>query len=76
MEQRDLDLLEKHKEHDAELKALWEEHLFYEQQLQKLENKSGLSPREQKTISEIKKKKLSGKTKIQGILDRYRSTEN
>jgi uncharacterized protein YdcH (DUF465 family) len=76
MEQRDLELLEKHKEHDAELKALWEEHLFYEQQLQKLENKAGLSPREQKTISEIKKKKLSGKTKIQGILDRYRATEN
>ncbi|MFW5734198.1 MAG: DUF465 domain-containing protein [Oceanidesulfovibrio sp.] len=76
MEQRDLDLLEKHKEHDAELKALWEEHLFYEQQLEKFESKAGLSPSEQKTVSEIKKKKLSGKTKIQGILDRYRSTEN
>ncbi len=73
MEPRDLELLEKYSQHDAELKTLWEEHLLYEQQLEKLEKKSFLTPDETKVIKEIKKKKLSGKTKIQAILDRYSS---
>jgi len=75
MEQRDLELLEKYCAQDAELKTLWEEHLLYEQQLEKLEKKSFLPPNEGKVVKEIKKKKLSGKTKIQAILDRYKSME-
>jgi hypothetical protein len=75
MEQRDLELLDKYCDQDAELKALWEEHLLYERQLEKLENKPYLTPSEDKVVREIKKKKLGGKTKIQMILDRYRSTE-
>lgn len=75
MEQRDLALLDKFRDQDAELKALWEEHLLYEKQLEKLENKSFLTPAETRTVKEIKKKKLTGKTKIQGILDRYRQSE-
>lgn len=74
MEPRELELLEKYSQHDPELKTLWEEHLFYEQQLEKLENKPFLSPNDNKVIKEIKKKKLSGKTKIQIILDRYSTT--
>ena len=75
MEKRDLDLLEKYCEKDVELKALWEEHLLYERQLEKLEKKPYLSPNETKVVKEIKKKKLGGKTKIQAILDRYRNME-
>jgi len=75
MEQRDLELLEKFCAQDAELKILWEEHQLYEQQLEKLEKKSFLPPNEEKVIKELKKKKLSGKTKIQTILDRYRTME-
>ncbi len=75
MEQRDIELLEKYSQHDAELKTLWEEHLLYEQQLEKLEKKSFLSPSEEKVVKDIKKKKLSGKTKIQLILDRYATRE-
>lgn len=75
MEQRDIELLEKFSTQDAELKTLWEEHLLYEQQLEKLEKKAALTPSEDKVKREIKKKKLSGKTKIQAILDRYRSME-
>lgn len=75
MEARDMELLEKHLEKDPELKALWEEHLLYEKQLEKLDSKSFLTPGEEKTVREIKKKKLSGKTKMQSILDRYREGE-
>lgn len=75
MEQRDLELLEKFSAQDAELKTLWEEHLLYEQQLDKLEKKGYLTPSEQSTIREIKKKKLTGKTRMQSILDRYRGRE-
>ncbi len=75
MEQRDLELLERHCDQDAELKTLWEEHLLYEKQLEKLEKKGFLSPSDNRVVRDIKKKKLSGKTKIQAILDRYRSLE-
>ena len=76
MEARDLELLEKFSNQDAELKTLWEEHMLYEKQLDKLESKPFLSPQEQNVVREIKKKKLTGKTKIQGILDRYKTTED
>jgi uncharacterized protein YdcH (DUF465 family) len=75
MEPRELQLLEKFCAKDAELKILWEEHLLYEQQLEKMEKKSFLPPHEAKVVKELKKKKLSGKTKIQSILDRYKSME-
>ena len=75
MEARDIELLERFSEQDPELKALWEEHVLYEKQLEKLESKPFLSPQEQSVVREIKKKKLTGKTKIQGILDRYSTTE-
>ena len=75
MDKSDLSLLERIAAKDEEVKALWEEHCFYEKQLEKLENKSFLTPVEEKTIREIKKKKLTGKTKIQAILDRHRQAE-
>ncbi len=76
MEARDLELLEKYCDKDAELKTLWEEHLLYEKQLEKLEKKPFLPPEEARVVKEIKKKKLSGKTRLQAILDRYRNMEN
>lgn len=75
MEQHEIELLEKHVAHDEELNTLWEEHLLYERQLEKLESKPFLSPADEKVVKEIKKKKLAGKTKIQKILDRYRNME-
>ena len=75
MEQRDIELLDKYSEQDTELKTLWEEHLLYEKQLEKLEKKAYLSPQEERVVKEIKKKKLSGKTRLQAILDRYRGME-
>lgn len=75
MEQRDLDLINELTPKDAELRLLWEEHLLYEKQLEKLENKPYLTPSEVRVVKDIKKKKLAGKTKLQAILDRYRTTE-
>ncbi len=75
MEQRDIELLNQFCDQDAELKTLWEEHLFYEQQLDKLDRKPFLTPDEERVAKEIKKKKLSGKTKIQAKLDRIKQTE-
>ena len=73
MEAKDLEIIEKHGDEDAELKALWDQHIVYEKLLEKLESKTYLSPTETQEVKELKKKKLAGKTKLQGLLDKYRS---
>lgn len=73
MEAQELALIEQHREKDAELQTLWEEHQLYERQLEKLESKPFLSPQEDTLAKDLKKKKLLGKTKIQSILDSYKS---
>jgi len=75
MEVRDVELLEKHLPHDDNLKALWDEHILFEKQLEQLESKQHLTPQEQKILRELKKQKLDGKTKMQIMLDRYRELE-
>lgn len=72
MEAKDLELIEKYGADDSELKALWEQHTAYEKLLDKLESKNYLSPTETQEVKELKKKKLAGKTKLQGVLDKYR----
>jgi hypothetical protein len=54
---------------------LWDEHILYEKQLEKLENKSFLTPQEESEIKRIKKQKLHGKTRINEILEKYKSKE-
>jgi len=73
MEANDLELIEKHESEDAELKALWDQHVVYEKMLDKLESKNYLSPTEIQEVKELKKKKLAGKTQLQGVLDKYRT---
>lgn len=75
MEPRELEIIDRFSDKDAELKSLWEEHLLYEKQLEKLEKKPYLTPSEVKVVRDIKKKKLAGKTKLQTILDRYKNVE-
>ena len=75
MEPRELELIDKYSEKNAELKILWEEHQLYEKQLEKLEKKPYLTPSEDQVVRDIKKKKLAGKTKMQSILDRYKNLE-
>ena len=75
MEQRDLDLIAKYGEADPELKSLFEEHVAFEKILEKMEGKAYRTPSEETELREIKKKKLSGKTRIEALLVKYRKAE-
>ncbi|WP_428558739.1 MAG: DUF465 domain-containing protein [Solidesulfovibrio sp. DCME] len=75
MDQRDLDLIAKYGEADPELKSLFEEHVAFEKILEKMESKPYLTPSEETELKEIKKKKLSGKTRIETLLVKYRKAE-
>jgi uncharacterized protein YdcH (DUF465 family) len=72
MDQHDFDLLEKHMPHDPELKSLWEEHVLYKKQVEKLENKAFWTPAEEQTLKQLKKQKLDVKTKLIAMLDRLK----
>jgi len=76
MEAKDLELIEKYGAEDVQLKALWDQHATYEKMLDKLESKTYLSPTEMQEMKELKKKKLAGKTTLQGLLDKYRNRED
>lgn len=75
MEKMDLELIAELSDRNPEIKTLWEEHLLYEKQLDKLEKKGYRSPEEERVIREIKKKKLLGKTKLLKSLERYRTED-
>lgn len=75
MDTREIELIKKFAESDAELSALWDDHVAYGKMIDKLESKPYLSPAEDTEVKELKKKKLAGKTRIQVILDKHRKTE-
>lgn len=76
MDQHELDLIEKYAPQNAELKSLWEDHVIYEKQVEKLESKSFLTPAEKQTLKQLKKQKLEGKTRLMHILDTLKAAEN
>lgn len=69
MDQQEKDLLAKYSATDPELKSLWEEHLLYEKQIEKLESHPYRTPSEEQTLKQLKKQKLEGKTRMASILD-------
>jgi uncharacterized protein YdcH (DUF465 family) len=73
MEPHEIELLEKCAKNDPELKALWDDHLLYAKQIEKLESKPYRTPTEAQTLKQLKKQKLDGKTRFMAILDKYRS---
>lgn len=75
MDQRETELLEKYSLNDPELKELWEDHVLYEKQVDKLESKPYRTPTEEQTLKQLKKQKLEGKTKLMALLDRHISQE-
>ena len=75
MEQRERELLEKLAPTHADVKALWEDHVLFNKQLEKLESKSYLTPDEQSQVRQIKKQKLDGKTKLVALLNQYATEE-
>ncbi len=72
MEKTDLELIEKWKELDPELSALWNEHVELEDKLDELNKRVYLSTEEQLEQKALKKKKLQGKTQIERILIKLR----
>ncbi|SKA81226.1 DUF465 domain-containing protein [Desulfobaculum bizertense] len=70
MENKDLEMIAEYADLNPEIKILWEEHQLYEKQLHKLERKAYLTPDEDRVVKELKKKKLAGKTKLMGLLER------
>lgn len=75
MEKKELELLEKLAPTHPDLKTLWDDHILYEKQLEKLENKSYLTPSEEQQVRQIKKQKLDGKTKLVALLREYATKE-
>ena len=76
MDQREKELLEKYKETYPELRTLWEEHVLYSSQVEKLEAKSFRTPTEEQTLKQLKKQKLEVKTNMMGILDKLKKSES
>ena len=70
MEQRDLLLVEKYAATHPELKELWEDHILYEKQVEKLEARTY-----EQTLKQLKKQKLEGKTRLHDLLDQLRRQE-
>jgi hypothetical protein len=75
MEKRELELLEKLAASHPDIKVLRDEHILYEKQLEKLENKSFLTPVEEQQVRQLKKQKLDGKTKLVALINEYASKE-
>ncbi|GHU91235.1 hypothetical protein AGMMS49925_05640 [Deltaproteobacteria bacterium] len=75
MDQHEMSLLKQHMPNNPELKSLWEDHVLYNKQVEKLEGKSFRRPIEEQTLKQLKKQKLEGKTKLMTILDRLKEQE-
>ncbi len=72
MEQRDLKLIEEHMTDNEALRALYQEHVDLEKQLEKFNNKPALTPQEEMERKTIQKQKLLGRDKMEMILEAYR----
>ncbi|MBO4300986.1 MAG: DUF465 domain-containing protein [Desulfovibrio sp.] len=73
MDQYELDLLEKYSATDPELKSLWEDHVLYSKQVDKLVTKAFRTPTEEQTLKQLKKQKLEVKTQLMEMLDRLKN---
>ncbi len=73
MEPRELEIIEKYKDKDPELKELWEEHLKLEAELEEILNKPYLTTEDEIRKKEIQVKKLRGKDRILEIIKKYSS---
>jgi uncharacterized protein YdcH (DUF465 family) len=73
MEDRDVELIRKYSATDEELKGLWEDHILYQKQVDKLESRPYRTPVEEQTLKQLKKQKLDGKTRLESLLSAYRN---
>lgn len=75
MEKKEYELLVQLAPTHPDLKALWDDHILYEKQLEKLESKSYLTPAEEQQARQLKKQKLDGKTRLVLLLNEYAAKE-
>ncbi len=73
MERKDEVLLKECLKSDPELKGLWDNHEKYEKQLKKMEARPFLTPEEKIEKKRVQLAKLAGKTRMEEILNKYRS---
>jgi uncharacterized protein len=76
MEQRDLELIQKHSHNDKSLASLYHEHLDFERKLEKYNNKPFLTPSEEVERKNLQKMKLRGRDLIERILQEYRKADS
>lgn len=76
MEQRDIELIERHKGSDPKLSALFDEHVSFERMLEKFNNKPYLTPMEEVEKKNLQKRKLAGRDLIEAILRSYRKQDS
>jgi hypothetical protein len=72
MDQTELQLLEKLAPEHPDLQTLWQEHILYKKQIEKLESKGYRTPEEDISLRQLKKQKLDAKTKMVALLDEYK----
>ncbi|RRD70217.1 MULTISPECIES: YdcH family protein [unclassified Desulfovibrio] len=72
MDQHELDMIEKHAASNPEVKSLWEDHVLYSKQVDKLEGKPFRTPMEEQTLKQLKKQKLEVKTQLIDMLERLK----
>jgi uncharacterized protein YdcH (DUF465 family) len=75
VEKKELELLEKLAPIHPDLKSLWDDHILYKKQQEKLESKKFLTPAEEQQVRQIKKQKLDGKTRMVDLLQEYATEE-
>ncbi len=71
MEPRELELIERHVNHDEELRALYQEHLELKRQLETFRTKVYLTTAEEMERKRIQKLKLASKDRMMAILYRH-----
>ncbi len=73
MDQQDRDFIQENAEKDPELKSLWEEHVLFSKQVEKLESKPFRNPAEEQSLKQLKKQKLDAKTRLADRIDALRA---
>lgn len=68
-------IVEKHASQDPELKSLWDDHMLYEKQIEKLESKAYRTPTEEQQLKMLKKQKLEGKTRLHDKIEKLLAAE-
>ncbi len=69
-------IVEKHADQDPELKTLWDDHMLYEKQIEKLETKAYRTPVEEQQLKMLKKQKLDGKTRLHEKIEKILAQQN